>query len=133
MLHPRAQVRQGERSMATSKRVADPDGQENISILRDAAQLQIQLRHYDALEDTRLQLLRLRPNLRLGWIGLAVAYHLNGKPGEARKVMEQYLTTLKVSPCVVSGSRWADHLGGFRRASQTTTPTSQNFFSGMSR
>ncbi|KAG8906738.1 hypothetical protein FRB99_006229 [Tulasnella sp. 403] len=71
---------------------------DNINILRDTAQLQLQLRQYDSLQDTRLALLRLRPNVRLGWIGLSVAYHLNGKPHEARRVLDHYLTTLKGVP-----------------------------------
>lgn len=70
--------------------------QENLNILRDSAHLQTQLRHYDGLVDTRHTLLRLRPTLRQSWIGLAVAYHLNGNLAEARKVLEQYEAVVKV-------------------------------------
>ncbi|KAG8934267.1 hypothetical protein FRC01_004048 [Tulasnella sp. 417] len=70
---------------------------DNINILRDSAQLQVQLRQYDSLQETRLALLKLRPNVRLGWVGLAVAYHLNNKLPEARAVLQQYLKTVKVS------------------------------------
>ena len=70
--------------------------QENLNILRDAAHLQAQLRQYDGLIETRHTLLRLRPNLRQNWVGLAVAYHLNGNAAEAKKVLEHYETTLKV-------------------------------------
>lgn len=67
-----------------------------MNILRDAAHLQTQLRQYDALIETRHTLLRLRPNLRQNWIGLAVAYHLNGNLTEAKKVLEHYEASLKV-------------------------------------
>ncbi|KAG8902213.1 hypothetical protein FRC00_000547 [Tulasnella sp. 408] len=72
--------------------------QDNINILRDSAQLQVQLRQYDSLQETRLALLKLRPNVRLGWVGLAVAYHLNNKLPEARTVLQQYLKTVKGVP-----------------------------------
>ena len=67
-----------------------------MNILRDAAHLQTQLRQYDNLVETRHTLLRLRPNLRSNWLGLAVAYHLNGQLGEAKKVLEHYEESLKV-------------------------------------
>ena len=70
--------------------------QENLNILRDAAHLQAQLRQFDGLIETRHTLLRLRPNLRQNWVGLAVAYHLNGNLTESKKVLEHYETTLKV-------------------------------------
>ncbi|CAL1708693.1 unnamed protein product [Somion occarium] len=71
---------------------------ENLNILRDAAHLQTQLRHFDGLVETRHTLLRLRPNLRQNWIGLAVAYHLNGNLTETKKVVEHYERTLKNVP-----------------------------------
>ncbi|TCD68847.1 hypothetical protein EIP91_009561 [Steccherinum ochraceum] len=71
---------------------------ENMNILRDAAHLQTQLRLFDGLVDTRHTLLKLRPNLRQNWIGLAVAYHLNGSIDEAKKVLEHYESTLKNIP-----------------------------------
>lgn len=70
--------------------------QDNLNILRDAAHLQTQLRLYDGLVDTRFLLLKLRPNLRQNWIGLALAYHLNGNLAEAKSVLEQYERSLKV-------------------------------------
>jgi hypothetical protein len=76
--------------------------QENMNILRDAAHLQTQLRLYDGLVDTRFLLLKLRPNLRQNWIGLALAYHLNGNLSEARRVLEQYERSLKVRDVAVS-------------------------------
>jgi len=73
-----------------------------MNILRDAAHLQTQLRLYDGLVDTRFSLLKLRPNLRQNWIGLALAYHLNGNFIEARRVLEQYERSLKVRDAVVA-------------------------------
>lgn len=67
-----------------------------MNIIRDAAQLQLQLRQYDGLQETRLTLLKLRPFVRTGWLGLAVAYRLNGNAQEARKVLKQYISSLKV-------------------------------------
>jgi tetratricopeptide (TPR) repeat protein len=69
---------------------------DNLNILRDAAQLQTQLRHFDSLVETRYALLRLRPNLRQHWVALAVAYHLNGNVNEAKNVLERYQKILKV-------------------------------------
>ncbi|KAI0064906.1 N-terminal acetyltransferase A auxiliary subunit [Artomyces pyxidatus] len=71
---------------------------ENMNILRDAAHLQTQLRLYDGLVETRHLLLKLRPNLRQNWIGLAIAYHLNGNLTEVKRVLEQYERTLKNVP-----------------------------------
>ncbi|KAG9004716.1 hypothetical protein FRB93_010207 [Tulasnella sp. JGI-2019a] len=71
---------------------------DNVNIIRDSAQLQLQLRHYEGLQETRLTLLKLRPHVRAGWIGLAVAYRLNGNSQEARKVLKQYISALKDVP-----------------------------------
>ncbi|EPQ53593.1 N-terminal acetyltransferase A, auxiliary subunit [Gloeophyllum trabeum ATCC 11539] len=71
---------------------------ENLNILRDAANLQTQLRLYDGLVETRHTLLRLRPQLRQNWIALAVAYHLNGQLSDAKQVLEAYEKTLKNVP-----------------------------------
>ncbi|PIL27725.1 hypothetical protein GSI_10878 [Ganoderma sinense ZZ0214-1] len=71
---------------------------ENMNILRDAAHLQTQLRLYDGLVETRHTLLRLRPQLRQNWIGLAVAYHLSGNLAEAKTVLEQFERIVKNVP-----------------------------------
>jgi hypothetical protein len=73
-----------------------------MNILRDAAHLQTQLRLYDSLVDTRFLLLRLRPNLRQNWIGLALAYHLNGNLAEAKSVLDHYERSLKVRDAQVT-------------------------------
>ncbi|KAJ7336280.1 NMDA receptor-regulated protein 1-domain-containing protein [Mycena albidolilacea] len=71
---------------------------ENLNILRDAAQLQTQLRIYDGLVETRHTLLKIRPAMRQHWIALAVAYHLNGNLQEAKQVLDLYEATLKNVP-----------------------------------
>lgn len=72
------------------------DIQENLNILRDAAQLQTQLRLFDVLVETRYTLLKLRPALRQHWVALAVAYHLNRNLAEASRTLDHYQRTLKV-------------------------------------
>ncbi|KAK9149521.1 hypothetical protein Scep_008278 [Stephania cephalantha] len=54
----------------------DPD---NIEILRDLSLLQAQMRDLTGFVETRQQLLTLKPNHRMNWIGFAVAHHLNSK------------------------------------------------------
>ncbi|EJT99366.1 N-terminal acetyltransferase A auxiliary subunit [Dacryopinax primogenitus] len=68
---------------------------DNLNILRETAQLQLQLRHYDAHVESRNTLLRLRPQLRQSWYALAVAYYLNGDDSRAVTVLEQLETSLK--------------------------------------
>lgn len=75
---------------------------DNQNILRDAAQLQTQLRHYEGLQETRLTLLKMRPVARANWIGLAVAYHLNGNLAEAKVLLDNFMKTLKVRPFLKS-------------------------------
>ncbi|KII91268.1 hypothetical protein PLICRDRAFT_38004 [Plicaturopsis crispa FD-325 SS-3] len=71
---------------------------DNMNILRDTAYLQTQLRIFDGLVDTRNTIVKLRPQLRQNWVALAVAYHLNGDPLNAKKVLEAYERTLKDIP-----------------------------------
>lgn len=72
----------------------DPDNQQ---ILRDLALLQVQIRDYDGLEDTRRRLLTVRPNQRNNWIGFAVSHHLLGNHGTAISVLDSYYNTLNQS------------------------------------
>ena len=67
-----------------------------MNLLRDVAQLQVHLGHYDMLQETRWQILKLRPNLRQNWIGYAVGCHLNGNLSETIRVLKTYFSTLKV-------------------------------------
>ncbi|KAF9982160.1 N-alpha-acetyltransferase 16, NatA auxiliary subunit, partial [Modicella reniformis] len=71
---------------------------ENIQIMRDYSLLQIHTRNFDAFADTRHKLLSLRPQNRQFWIGLAIAYHMMGKPDFAIKVLAAYEDTLKDIP-----------------------------------
>jgi hypothetical protein len=100
-----------------------------VNILRDAAQLQAQLRIYDGLVETRHTLLKLRPTLRQHWIALAVAYHLNGNLPAAKKVLDQYERIIKVQ---VSWARRSRLLTRIFRISQITTSITPNIFSIMS-
>jgi peptide alpha-N-acetyltransferase len=61
---------------------------DNFNILRDTAVLQTQTRQFEGLVETRHNLLRLRPYNRNHWVGLAVAYQLNGNLAEAKQVLE---------------------------------------------
>lgn len=61
---------------------------DNFNILRDTAVLQTQTRQFEGLVETRHNLLRLRPYNRHHWVGLAVAYQLNGNLVEAKQVLE---------------------------------------------
>ncbi|KAG0166624.1 hypothetical protein DFQ28_007067 [Apophysomyces sp. BC1034] len=67
----------------------------DIQILRDLAVLQTQLRHYDALIETRTQLLQQKPDNPPFWIGLAIAYQLVGKPDVAVSVLKAHEESLK--------------------------------------
>ncbi|KAH8116094.1 NMDA receptor-regulated protein 1a [Phellopilus nigrolimitatus] len=71
---------------------------ENLNLLNDAANLQTQLRQFEGLQETRELILQLRPNARKNWISLAVAYHLNGKLSNAKKVLENYVRIVKNVP-----------------------------------
>ncbi|KAJ1688374.1 hypothetical protein LUZ63_019764 [Rhynchospora breviuscula] len=70
----------------------DPD---NIEILRDLSLLQAQMRDFPGFVDTRQQLLSLKPNHRMNWIGFAVAHHLNSNVTKAIDVLEAYEGTLE--------------------------------------
>jgi peptide alpha-N-acetyltransferase len=66
-----------------------------MNILRDAATLQAQLRHFDGLEQTRLTVLKLRMTLRQNWIALAVAYALNNNWIACQKLLDEFLLIAK--------------------------------------
>ncbi|KAI9484379.1 NMDA receptor-regulated protein 1-domain-containing protein [Zychaea mexicana] len=67
----------------------------DIHILRDFALLQTQMRQYDALIETRTQLLQQRPTNPPFWIGLAVAHQLAGKPDKAITVLTSHEESVK--------------------------------------
>lgn len=70
---------------------------DNQQILRDLALLQIQIRDYDGLEDTRRTLLGVKPSQRNNWIGFALAFHLLRNYTMAASVLDTYRDTLKSS------------------------------------
>uniref|UniRef100_A0A7N0RHA1 Uncharacterized protein n=1 Tax=Kalanchoe fedtschenkoi TaxID=63787 RepID=A0A7N0RHA1_KALFE len=70
----------------------DPD---NIEILRDLSLLQAQMRDLAGFVETRQQLLTLKPNHRMNWIGFAVAHHLNSNGTKAVEILEAYEGTLE--------------------------------------
>ncbi|GKV35652.1 hypothetical protein SLEP1_g43894 [Rubroshorea leprosula] len=70
----------------------DPD---NIEILRDLSLLQAQMRDLAGFVETRQQLLTLKPNHRMNWIGFAVAHHLNLNAAKAVEILQAYEGTLE--------------------------------------
>ncbi|TYG49295.1 hypothetical protein ES288_D10G082500v1 [Gossypium darwinii] len=70
----------------------DPD---NIEILRDLSLLQAQMRDLTGFVETRQQVLTLKPNHRMNWIGFAVAHHLNSNGAKAVEILEAYEGTLE--------------------------------------
>ncbi|KAJ7962937.1 N-alpha-acetyltransferase 16, NatA auxiliary subunit [Quillaja saponaria] len=70
----------------------DPD---NIEILRDLSLLQAQMRDLTGFVETRQQLLTLKPNHRMNWIGFSVAHHLNSNASKAVEILEAYEGTLE--------------------------------------
>ncbi|KAL3840920.1 hypothetical protein ACJIZ3_025511 [Penstemon smallii] len=70
----------------------DPD---NIEILRDLSLLQAQMRDLAGFVETRQQLLTLKPNHRMNWIGFSVAHHLNFNASKAVDILEAYEGTLE--------------------------------------
>ncbi|KAG6665313.1 N-terminal acetyltransferase A complex auxiliary subunit NAA15 [Carya illinoinensis] len=70
----------------------DPD---NIEILRDLSLLQAQMRDLTGFVETRQQLLSLKPNHRMNWIGFAVAHHLTSNASKAVEILEAYEGTLE--------------------------------------
>lgn len=62
----------------------------NQQILRDLSLLQIQIRDFEGLEDTRRKLLTHRPNNKNNWIGFALAFHLLGNYSTAISVLDTY-------------------------------------------
>eukprot|EP00267_Zea_mays_P050096 XP_020402847.1 N-terminal acetyltransferase A complex auxiliary subunit NAA15 [Zea mays] len=53
------------------------------------------MRDLSGFVETRQQLLSLKPNHRMNWIGFAVAHHLNSDSSKAVEVLEAYEGTLE--------------------------------------
>ncbi|KAI6007858.1 NMDA receptor-regulated protein 1-domain-containing protein [Pisolithus marmoratus] len=71
---------------------------DNFNIIRETSVLQTQTRAYESLVESRLHMLRLRPNVRAHWVGLAVAYQLSGNFLEAKHVLEHFQSFLREAP-----------------------------------
>ena len=67
---------------------------DNLTVLRDLAQLQIQMRDIKGFLDSRQRLLELKPTVRQGWVSLALAHHLEGNYDVAAVILDQYETTI---------------------------------------
>ncbi|KAJ2885993.1 hypothetical protein H4R27_000969 [Coemansia aciculifera] len=68
---------------------------ENAHILRDLSQLQIHLRQYEKLVETRTKLVKLNPLLTAFWLGLAVAHQMLGRYDLALKAITSHEDNLK--------------------------------------
>ncbi|KAL0724454.1 hypothetical protein Bca4012_039053 [Brassica carinata] len=68
---------------------------ENLEILRDLSLLQAQMRDLSGFVETRQQLLTLKPNHRMNWIGFAVSQHLNSNASKAVEILEAFEGTLE--------------------------------------
>ena len=67
---------------------------DNLTVLRDLAQLQIQMRDISGFLESRQRLLELKPTVRQGWVSLALAHHLEGNYDVASVILEQYEATM---------------------------------------
>lgn len=67
---------------------------DNLQILRDLAQLQVQMRDLAGFVDTRYTLLQLKPANRAHWIAFAIAHHLEKNYEVAVQVLDAYAATL---------------------------------------
>lgn len=63
---------------------------ENQQILKDLAQLQIQVRQLDGYEQTRYKLLMSKSGNRNNWLAYALAIQLNGKPAKAAGIIDTF-------------------------------------------
>lgn len=70
----------------------DPD---SVQIQRDLALLQMQMRDYTGLIQSRRQMVQAKPHLRQNWTALAIAQHLSGDLAQAENILSTYEGTLK--------------------------------------
>lgn len=71
---------------------------ESPQIARDLALLQMQMRDYTGLVQSRRQAVQSKPGIRSNWTALAVALHLNGDLAGAEDVLKKFEETLKQPP-----------------------------------
>jgi len=67
---------------------------DNLQILRDLSLLQIQLRNLEGYLETRHHILKIRPQQKPSWVGLAIAYHLQKNYTKALEILGTYENTL---------------------------------------
>jgi len=79
---------------------------DNLNVLRDLAQLQIQMRDLPGFLETRQTLLELKPNNRQNWVSLGLAHHLLGNYEIAATVLSSYEATLDAE---AAGSEAYEH------------------------
>ncbi|KAK3943252.1 N-alpha-acetyltransferase 15, NatA auxiliary subunit [Diplogelasinospora grovesii] len=73
----------------------EPDSHQ---IQRDLAILQVQMRDYQGYVQSRLTMLKARPQLRQNWTALAIAYHLEGNLQQAEKILTTYEKSVTTAP-----------------------------------
>lgn len=73
----------------------DPD---STQIQRDLALLQVQMRDYSGMVQSRRTMLQGKPQWRQNWTALAIALHLSGDLDGAEDVLQKYEETLKQTP-----------------------------------
>jgi tetratricopeptide (TPR) repeat protein len=71
---------------------------ESPQIARDLALLQMQMRDYPGLVQSRRQAVQAKPGIRSNWTALAVAMHLSGDLAGAEDVLKKFEETLKQPP-----------------------------------
>ncbi|KAL1586883.1 hypothetical protein WHR41_04118 [Cladosporium halotolerans] len=71
---------------------------ESPQIARDLALLQMQMRDYAGLVQSRRQAVQSKPGIRSNWTALAVALHLSGDLAGAEDVLKKFEETLKQPP-----------------------------------
>lgn len=71
---------------------------DSVQIQRDLAHLQMQVRDYEGLVQTRRAMLQAKPGWRQNWTALAVALHLSGDLEQAEDVLHRYEETLRQTP-----------------------------------
>ncbi|EWM30147.1 tetratricopeptide repeat-containing protein [Nannochloropsis gaditana] len=67
----------------------------NMQILKDLANLQVQMRDLDGFVETRRKILSENCKLKVHWIGFVLANHLSGDLGMALSVIDSFLGTLE--------------------------------------
>ncbi|KIJ63152.1 hypothetical protein HYDPIDRAFT_93055 [Hydnomerulius pinastri MD-312] len=100
--HVWALIQKGERNFPEALKaysVALKTDKDNFNIIRETSILQSHTRQYEALVESRLRMLQLRPYARAHWVGLGLAYKLQGNLAEANRVfthLEAFLRSIPV-------------------------------------